>query len=120
MSTRPARVPPRVFASCIASFPPLAAKRRETLAPGIRPVVAAMLHILRNPEERSVLIGGCAKMPWNTDEKVPLSRLWLRLRRGEGAARSWHRAGHSLGRHSRRLGLPGLRHTQVGFRDGRD
>src|SRR5271170_2802165 len=51
-------------------------------------------------------------------EEVSLPRLRLLLRRGARPARAWYRAGHALGRHSRRLGLSGLRNAQVRFRDG--
>src|SRR5271166_3544813 len=44
----------------------------------------------------------------------------LRVRRGAGLAGRRHRARHSLGRHRRRLELPGLRRGQVGLRDGGD
>src|SRR6187200_2471471 len=43
----------------------------------------------------------------------------FRVRRGEGLAGGRHRPRHQVGRHPRRLELPGLRRGQVGFRDGR-
>src|ERR1700682_4756017 len=52
-------------------------------------------------------------------EEVSVPRLRLLLRRGARPARAWYRTGHALGRHSRGLGLSGLRNAQVRLRDGR-
>src|SRR5260370_19150799 len=53
-------------------------------------------------------------------EEVSMPRLRLLLRRGTRPARAWYRTGHALGRHSRGLGLSGLRNAQVRLRDGRN
>src|SRR6201997_2739094 len=53
-------------------------------------------------------------------QAVPVRPMRLRIRRGPGLAGRRHRARHPLGRHPRRLELPGLRRGEIRLRHGRD
>src|SRR6187402_2150880 len=60
-----------------------------------------------------------AGRPRRRNEKVEMHRVRIYLRRSQGFSRRRPGTRNALGGRSRGLELPGLRHVQIRFRDGR-
>src|SRR5436853_4197877 len=67
-------------------------------------------------------LDGSAPPNWHkaNDENLYVRGLRLRLRRGEGVAAGRNQSGYALGRHSRKLEMPGVWRGEKRLRDDRN